>query len=78
MSGIPVAVQVNVDGLPLCKSSSSQLWPILSRIHNATELFASPVSPNDQFFIGLYHGNSKPASMEDLPKDFVEEAKRKS
>jgi hypothetical protein len=74
-SGVPIVIQINVDGLPLCKSSSSQLWPILGRIHNPTELFASPSSPNDPFVIGIYHGKSKPASMEDFLKDFVEEAK---
>lgn len=41
-----LTVHVNVDGLPLSKSSNMQLWPILGRI---TELPKTNV-----FIIGIY------------------------
>lgn len=60
-----IKITINIDGLPLSKSSSQQLWPILGSI-----------LPYDNIFmIGLYHGNEKPANVNDFLKDFVEEAK---
>lgn len=46
---------VNIDGLPLNKSSNSQFWPILMSI-DITE-FAEP------FIVGIYHGMKKPESL---------------
>jgi len=60
-----VKIAINVDGLPLTKSSSQQFWPILGS-----------VLPYDNvFLIGLYHGNEKPANANDFLKDFIDEAK---
>lgn len=59
-----VKITINIDGLPLSKSSSQQFWPILGS-----------VLPYDNvFLIGLYHGNAKPANVNDFLKDFVDEA----
>ncbi|KAJ8926610.1 hypothetical protein NQ314_021007 [Rhamnusium bicolor] len=46
-------VDVNVDGLPLTKSSNSQFWPILGSLANVD-------SCKNPFVIGVYHGFNKP------------------
>lgn len=48
----PIVINVNIDGLPISKSSKSQLWPILAQI-----CLENPTSP---FIIGAYHGCNKP------------------
>jgi len=58
-------MSINIDGLPLSKSSSQQFWPILGSI----------IPYNNVFVIGLYHGNDKPANANDFLKDFVNEMK---
>lgn len=45
-------IQMNIDGLPLFRSSSGQFWPILGRIEN--------IGKGEPFIIGLFYGNSKP------------------
>jgi len=40
-------LDLNIDGLPISKSSKSQLWPILGRISGLS------------FAIGVYHGYQK-------------------
>lgn len=60
-----VRITVNVDGLPLSKSSSQQFWPILGSI----------IPYDNVFVIGLYHGNDKPANANDFLKNFVDEIK---
>lgn len=59
-----VSLLCNVDGLPLSKSSGSQIYPILCTLHNDKEKVA---------VIGIYHGYEKPASANDFLKDFVDE-----
>lgn len=54
-------IMINVDGLPLSKSSSQQFWPILGSI----------VPYENVFIIGLYYGNEKPKNANDFLKDFV-------
>ena len=52
---IPViSLQINIDGLPISKSGSKQLWPILARVYK-------PFS-SDPFMVSLYCGESKPES----------------
>lgn len=60
-----IVMSFNVDGLPLFKSTNSQLWPILGLIKNNCN--AKP------FVIGLYYGNSKPSPLDMYLKDFVDE-----
>lgn len=56
----------NTDGLPLSKSSSSQLWPILGSVIGFKEVFV----------IGLYHSfSSKPKDVDIYFHDFLQEAK---
>eukprot|EP00102_Acyrthosiphon_pisum_P021225 XP_016658435.1 PREDICTED: uncharacterized protein LOC107883280 [Acyrthosiphon pisum] len=61
-----IKIVIGIDGLPLYKSSTEQLWPILAYIH--------PDSTN-VFPIGIYCGREKPASSNDFIKLFVDEAK---
>jgi len=61
-----IKIVIGVDGLPLSKSSSSQLWPILGYIHPHHE---------NVFPIGIYHGNQKPNDSNDYLKYFIDECK---
>lgn len=58
-------IAVNIDGLPLTKSSQQQFWPILGSVF----------PHGNVFMIGLYHGNEKPGDVNNFLKDFVDEAK---
>ncbi|XP_029680869.1 uncharacterized protein LOC115246291, partial [Formica exsecta] len=61
-----VSVQISIDGLPISKSSTNQLWPILGSVR-----------PNlsDIFIIGCYYGSKKPYDCNEFLRDFVDEAK---
>lgn len=61
-----VPLQISIDGLPISKSSTNQLWPILGS-----------VIPNlyDIFLIGCYFGSKKPYDCNEFLRDFVDEAK---
>ncbi|KYN50390.1 hypothetical protein ALC57_00027, partial [Trachymyrmex cornetzi] len=45
---------VNIDGLPLSKSSASSFWPVLCSVKSIEAL------KNNIFLVALYHGNEKP------------------
>ncbi len=62
-----LSLNINVDGLPLFRSSNVQLWPILGNI--------ATLSKADVFIIGLYSGASKPANVTTFLHDFVVEMK---
>lgn len=56
-----VKIAVNIDGLPLSKSSQQQFWPILGSVF-----------PYDNvFIIGIYHGNEKLMDTNEFLQDFV-------
>lgn len=60
-----IELMIGIDGLPISKSSGSQLWPILGSI----------IGCNEVFVIGIYHSYSKkPESCEQFLSDFIEEA----
>ncbi|CAG9763612.1 unnamed protein product [Ceutorhynchus assimilis] len=61
---ISCEILVNVDGLPISKSSGSQLYPILISLHDSDLVTV----------VGLYHGYEKPKDSNNLLKEFVEEA----
>ena len=61
-----IRLAINIDGLPLSKSSGSQLYPILGMVKNCNE--------NSIFPIGIYHGYEKPSDFNELLYKFVEEA----
>ena len=67
--GVPsviVKLFINIDGIPLCKSGSSQFWPILGKL--------SHLPKSKPFVIGVYWGNKKPTDVNLYLCDFVNEA----
>ena len=67
-----VVLQINIDGLPLYKSSSSQMWPILGMIENYRD-FGESKQHSSPFIIGIFHGKSKPLDLNEYLKDFIKE-----
>ena len=63
---VDIKININIDGLPLFKSSLAQLWPILG-------LFNKHV-----FVIALFCGTSKPSSLDDYLNQFIAECKNLS
>ena len=56
-------LQFNVDGIPLFKSSSLSLWPVLCLIHN--------IGYKEPFVVGLFCGKEKPSSASEFLSEFV-------
>ncbi|XP_065660102.1 uncharacterized protein LOC136084017 isoform X1 [Hydra vulgaris] len=67
-----ISIQVNIDGLPLFRSSNGQFWPILGLIEYHQNNIQKNKSP---FIIGLFYGKSKPSNCNEFLKKFVEESK---
>ncbi|KAJ8046375.1 hypothetical protein HOLleu_05025 [Holothuria leucospilota] len=67
LSSARLTLHINIDGIPLFRSSSVALWPILGRIGEITNCVP--------FVIGLYSGLAKPSSLDEFLKDFVNEMK---
>ncbi|XP_065680417.1 uncharacterized protein LOC124806166 isoform X1 [Hydra vulgaris] len=57
-------LQINVDGIPLFRSSKRQFWLILSAVNHS--------SPT---IVALYQGDSKPNCVKEFLKDFIDEYK---
>ncbi|XP_071580037.1 uncharacterized protein [Temnothorax nylanderi] len=66
---IVLPICINIDGLPISKSSSSQFWPILIYIdlHTISEKWRKP------FAVGIYHGLKKPADVHQFMNSFINE-----
>ncbi|XP_062537702.1 uncharacterized protein LOC134206033 [Armigeres subalbatus] len=62
---ISISININIDGLPIHKSSKHQLWPILCNVHEFSNLPALPV--------GIFIGKSKPADVNGFLTPFVDE-----
>lgn len=62
---LAVQLSINMDGIPIHKSSKSQLWPILCGIHNMPHI--RPMA------VGIFLGNSKPADVSEYLTPFVDE-----
>lgn len=60
-----ISIKINVDGLPIYKSSKDELWPILFNIEEA-----SSIQP---MIIGIYCGKSKPSNVTSFLNPFVAE-----
>lgn len=58
-----IKIDINIDGLPISKSTNKQLWPIQGKFINASQ----------PFIIRIYHGMSKPSSIEEFLNEFVDE-----
>jgi hypothetical protein len=59
-----LSVQINIDGLPISKSSSAQFWPILGSVAEVK---------SSVFTIGLYFGDKKPEKVAEFLEEFVSE-----
>ncbi len=64
MESNDVHLSVNIDGIPLFKSSSVQFWPILVKCGHF-----------DPFIVAMFSGQHKPSPLEEYLKDFVTEYK---
>jgi hypothetical protein len=60
-----IELQINVDGIPLFKSSNTALWPILCLVSN--------IDSENPFVVGLFCGKEKPKSAAEFLSDFVTE-----
>ncbi|XP_070516695.1 uncharacterized protein [Cardiocondyla obscurior] len=60
-----IMIDINIDGLPISKSSKSQIWPILGKIYG--EKIFTP------FIISAYHGYVKPPNVQNFLTPFCEE-----
>lgn len=60
-----IKLQINIDGLPLFKSSAVEIWPILALSKNFRD--SSP------FTIGIFCGKGKPDPLEVFLRDFLNE-----
>lgn len=65
---LTIKLAINIDGLPLSKSSGSQLYPILGIVKDYKPL------NNIVFPIGIYHGQEKPCCFNNFLEEFVSEA----
>lgn len=61
-----ITILVNCDGLPIFKKSKQTFWPILGQVYHP-KFYCKP------FIIALWHGISKPESIEEYLEDFVQE-----
>lgn len=57
---------INIDGVPLFKSSRKQLWPILCQVFSDYNCYKP-------FPVAIYCGNNKPSDVELYLKKFIEE-----
>ncbi|KAA0723981.1 hypothetical protein E1301_Tti021452 [Triplophysa tibetana] len=60
-----IAVTINVDGVPLFRSSAAQFWPMLAKVEGF-----------EPFIVCLFSGMTKPVPLGDYIQDLVEEIKR--
>lgn len=58
---------INIDGLPLSKSSGSQFYPVLVSLFPVENLIG---------LVGIYHGYKKPDDPNLFLRDFIDEAKK--
>ncbi|XP_077518709.1 uncharacterized protein LOC144128830 [Amblyomma americanum] len=62
------SISVNIDGLPLFKSSCTQVWPILVHVHHPRSKQSEIIFP-----VGIFCGTSKPTCLDEYLKAFNEE-----
>ncbi|XP_065639524.1 uncharacterized protein LOC136072282 [Hydra vulgaris] len=60
-----ILIDINIDGLPLFRSTSMNLWSILCRIVNSKP-----------FIVALYYGKSKPSNIYECMLEFLNEYKQ--
>ncbi|KAB0804230.1 hypothetical protein PPYR_01200, partial [Photinus pyralis] len=65
MSNNVLEVDINIDGLPLSKSSNNQFWPVLGCL--------TMLKCNSPFVIGVYCGRQKPSTPSELLDTLISE-----
>lgn len=60
-----VSININIDGLPIYKSSKLEFWPIIFNVHEQPNL--------EPMIIGIYHGKGKPENLTEFFSPFIEE-----
>lgn len=87
-SDLTLRLNINVDGIPLMKSSSTQFWPILANIHSKFEdeyfhkihtlmKLISPEFPDiEPFVVAIWCGQQKPTDLNAYLGPFVAELNR--
>lgn len=60
-----ISLNVNIDGLPLFKSSKHQVWPILCNIHEFPNI--------PPLVVGVYEGTNKPVLLNLFLQPFIDE-----
>ncbi|XP_031781696.1 uncharacterized protein LOC103317583 isoform X1 [Nasonia vitripennis] len=65
IDGNKIFVQFSIDGLPLSKSSDTQLWPILGKIVG--------VENSNVFVVSAWYGSGKPSSANGYLEPFIHE-----
>lgn len=62
-----LTVSINVDGMPLFRSATTALWPILALVEELRDF--------GPFVLALFAGKRKPTSLHEYLGDFIEEMK---
>lgn len=65
IDGFRLDLQINIDGLPLFKSTQHQFWPILGRFIN--------IDQKEPFIIGIFSGTSKLNDLDEYFREFLDE-----
>lgn len=61
-----LSLQINMDGLPLFRSSFTNFWPILCKVHHQPDVY-------EPFPVAVYAGNDKPYNLEQYLGEFIKE-----
>ncbi|XP_053685668.1 uncharacterized protein LOC128735198 [Sabethes cyaneus] len=62
---LSISININIDGIPLFKSSKLQFWPILFNISEMPEI--APMT------VAIFYGKTKPTNLDTFLKQLVEE-----
>lgn len=65
IDGFRLDLQINIDGLPIFKSTQHQFWSILGRFINTDQ--------KEPFIIGIFSGTSKPNDLDEYFREFLDE-----
>jgi hypothetical protein len=60
-----IEIQINIDGIPIFKTHSIEMWPILCRVISASD--------SEPFVVSIHAGHGKPKSAEDFLGPFLTE-----
>lgn len=67
---LSISININIDGLPIHKSSKYQLWPILCNVYDAQLSHRSNLKPMP---VGIFFGKQKPSNAQEFLTPFVDE-----